>query len=91
MILKVVAFVTLVIVAVLLFAATKPNAFRVQRSIDIHAQPEKIFVLINDFHNWTLWAPQDREDSTLRRTYSGPLSGKGAASQWDSTGKAGKG
>jgi hypothetical protein len=81
MILKVLAFIAVAVVAMLLFAATKPNAFRVQRSIDIHAQPEKIFLLINDFHNWTLWAPQDREDSTMRR----------AASQWASTGKAGKG
>jgi uncharacterized protein YndB with AHSA1/START domain len=91
MILKILFFAALAVVAVLLFAATKPNGFRVQRSIDIHAQPEKIFVLINDFHNWTRWTPQDREDSTMRRTYSGPTSGKGAASQWSSTGKAGKG
>ena len=57
----------------------------------INAPPEKIFALINDFHNWSLWAPQDREDSTMKRTFSGSASGTGAVSNWTSKGTAGRG
>jgi len=52
--LKIIAIVIAVaIAAVLGFAATRPNTFRVQREIDIKAAPEKVFALINDFHRWT--------------------------------------
>jgi carbon monoxide dehydrogenase subunit G len=91
MILRIVIIVAVLIAGVLAFAATKPKTFRVQRSISINAPPEKIFALINDFHSWSGWAPQDREDSTVHRTYSGAANGKGAVSEWDSSGSAGKG
>jgi len=90
-ILRIIIIVAVVIAAVLAFAATKPKAFHVQRSIRIKAPPEKIFALINDFHNWSGWAPQDKEDPTMNRTYSGAANGKGAVSEWNSTGSAGKG
>jgi uncharacterized protein YndB with AHSA1/START domain len=89
--LKILLVLALIVAAVLLYAATKPNAFRLQRSIVINAPPEKIFALLNNFHNWKQWAPQDKEDSTMQRTYSGPESGTGATSDWDSKGSAGKG
>ena len=40
------------IAVVLILAATKPNTLRVQRAISIKAPPERIFPLINDFHQW---------------------------------------
>ena len=43
MILKVVIAVVTIIALLLLFAASKPNTIRVQRSITIHASPEKFF------------------------------------------------
>jgi len=91
MILRVLIIVVVLIAAVLVYAATKPNAFSVQRSRSIQAPPERIFALINDFHNWSRWAPQDNEDSTMKRAFSGPESGTGAVSDWDSSGSAGKG
>lgn len=42
--------VILLIGAVLVFAATRPDSFRVQRSANFKAPPEKLFALINDFH-----------------------------------------
>ena len=56
MILRSIVVVAVLILAVLAFAASKPNTFRVQRSLTINAPPEKIFALINDFHSWTNWA-----------------------------------
>jgi hypothetical protein len=62
MVLIFVIIVAVVIVAILRFAATKPNTLRVQRSTSINAAPQQIFDLINDFHNWSIWAPQDNMD-----------------------------
>ena len=49
---KTIAIVVLIlIVTLLIFAATKPDTFRVQRSASIKAPPERIFPLVNDLHN----------------------------------------
>lgn len=79
------------IAAILIFAANKPNTFRIQRSILIQAPPDKVFVLIDNLHNWSRWAPQDREDRALNRTFSGAPSGTGAISNWEGKGSSGKG
>jgi uncharacterized protein YndB with AHSA1/START domain len=63
----------------------------IRREITIEASPERIFALIDDFHNWRAWAPQDVEDPAMARTYSGAASGPGAVSTWQSTGSAGEG
>lgn len=90
--LKIIALVVVVlIVALLVFAATKPDIFRVQRSASINAPPEKIFPLINDFHHWGAWSPYEKLDPTMKRTYGGAANGKGAMYAWEGSGKAGIG
>ena len=91
MVLKVAIAVAVVIAGVLLFAATRPNTFRIQRSLRIQAPPEKVFALINDLHNWSRWEPQDKEDPTMKRTFSGSESGVGAISEWSGRGSTGAG
>jgi uncharacterized protein YndB with AHSA1/START domain len=91
MILKILLVVCVAIIGILVFAATKPDTFRIQRSITINAPPERVFALIDDFHQWPRWAPQDREDATMRRSYGLQSSGVGAVSQWKSDGSAGAG
>jgi uncharacterized protein YndB with AHSA1/START domain len=91
LILKPLLVVAIVIAAILLYAATRPATFTVQRSISIKAPSDKIYPLISDLRNWPLWAPQDREDSTMHRTFSGAPSGVGAVSDWTSKGSAGSG
>jgi len=85
------ALVVVAIAAVFVIAARKPNVLRVQRSVTIAAPPAVVFSFLSDFHHWPAWAPQDREDATMRRSYAGPQSGAGAASEWTSSGSAGAG
>jgi uncharacterized protein YndB with AHSA1/START domain len=85
------ALVVIGIIGVLAYATTVPDTFRVERSISIKAPPEKIFPLINELKTMNEWNPFAKQDPTIRLTYSGPASGKGAANAWDSDGKAGKG
>lgn len=90
--LKIIAIVIVVaIVAVLGLAATRPDTFRVQREIDIKASPEKVFALIDDFHHWTAWSPWEKLDPSMKRTYGGPASGKGANYAWEGSSKVGAG
>ncbi len=90
--LKIIAIVVVLLVAALLiFAATKPDAFRIERSTSIKASPEKIFALINDLHKWVLWSPWENIDPALKRAYSGAESGKGAAYEWEGNNKVGSG
>ena len=77
--------------AILVFAATKPDTFRVQRMTSIQAPPERIFPLINDFHRWTHWSPWEKLDPNLKRTYSGAEQGVGASYEWSGNAKAGAG
>jgi uncharacterized protein YndB with AHSA1/START domain len=79
------------IVGVLVYAATKPNTFRVERAISVNAPPERIFAFLSDFHNWPTWSPWEKMDPAMARTYSGAPTGVGAAYAWDGNKKVGAG
>jgi uncharacterized protein YndB with AHSA1/START domain len=81
----------LLIAGLLIFAATKPDSFRIERSVDIKAPPEKVFALINDFHQWEAWSPWEKIDPALKRTYGGAASGKGAVYEWSGNKDIGQG
>ncbi len=87
----IVIVVVVAIIGVLGFAATKPDIFRVERSIVIKAPAEKIFPLINDYPNWAAWSPYEKKDPAMKRTMSGPKSGVGAVYEWDGNSEVGKG
>jgi uncharacterized protein YndB with AHSA1/START domain len=74
--------IAVLIAAILIYAATRPDTFRIERSTSIKAPPEKIFPLINDFHQWEAWSPWEKIDPEIKRTYSGTTNGKGAVYEW---------
>lgn len=88
---RVFLFLALVVAGVLFYAAFRPGVVRIQRTVLVEASAERIFGLINDFHRWKEWAPQDTSDASMVRTFSGAASGVGAVSEWDGAGSTGKG
>ncbi|MGQ0698323.1 MAG: SRPBCC family protein [Panacagrimonas sp.] len=89
---KIVLIVVVVLIAaVLIFAATRPDTFHVERRIDIRAPPEKIFPLINDLHGFSTWSPYEHKDPAMKRSYSGAAEGVGAAYAWDGNKEVGQG
>jgi uncharacterized protein YndB with AHSA1/START domain len=89
--LKTIAIAAVVVVMlILIYAATKPDTFHIERAIDIKASPEKLFGLINDFHQWNAWTPYNK-DSAMKKTYSDKTSGKGASYAWEGNKEVGKG
>jgi hypothetical protein len=88
----IIVVVLLVIVGALLgFAASKPNSFRVERSLAIKAPAEKIFVLVDDLRSHGVWSPWEKKDPEMKRTYSGAPRGKGAIYEWDGNRNIGQG
>jgi uncharacterized protein YndB with AHSA1/START domain len=79
------------IAAVLVYAATRPDSFRIERSVTIAAPAGKIFALINDLHQWEAWSPWENIDPALKRSYSGAASGKGAGYAWNGNKNVGQG
>src|SRR5688572_4460683 len=71
------------VIGVLAFAATRPDTFRIERSTRIHAPPDRVFALINDFRRWQAWSPYEKKDPDMRREFSGSARGAGAAYAWD--------
>lgn len=82
---------TLMFAAVLIYAATKPDVFHVERSISIKAAPEAIYPFVSDLHKFALWSPYEKLDPHMKRSYSGAPSGKGAVYEWEGNNKVGHG
>jgi uncharacterized protein YndB with AHSA1/START domain len=72
-------------------AVTQPDTFRVTRSLDITAPPEKIYPILTDFRRSGEWSPYEKLDPDMKRTHSGAATGKGAAYAWDGDSNAGAG
>ena len=87
----IVVVLAIVIAIVLILAATKPNTFSVQRATTVKAPPERIFPLINDFHQWGSWSPYENKDPAMKRSYSGAADGKGAVYGWEGNKNVGSG
>lgn len=79
------------IAGILFFAATRPDSFRVERSVNISAPPEKIFQLINDLHSMQTWSAWEKVDPGMKRTHNGAASGVGAIYAWEGNQEIGQG
>jgi uncharacterized protein YndB with AHSA1/START domain len=84
-------FVALLVLALLLYASTRPNTFEVKRSLVMAAPPEKIFPLIDHFTAWPQWSPYEKLDAAMKKEFPGAAHGPGAMYAWEGNSKAGKG
>jgi uncharacterized protein YndB with AHSA1/START domain len=83
--------VVVVIAGILIYAATKPDSFRVQRTVLIEAPPDKVFPLINDFKAWPAWSPYEKKDPAMKRSLGAVTAGKGATYAWEGDKNVGQG
>jgi uncharacterized protein YndB with AHSA1/START domain len=70
------------IATLLIYAAAKPDSFRLQRSTTIAAPPEKVFALINDLRQFNTWNPFAKMDPQQVITYDAVTTGVGGAYRW---------
>jgi len=85
------AILVVAVAVILILAATKPNEFRVQRSVTIKAPADKIYPMIVDLRGWAAWSPYEKKDPNMKRTFSGAQSGKGAIYEWNGDKNVGHG
>ena len=89
--LVIVVVVLLVLTGILVYAATKPDQYSVERSIEIHAQPEQIFPLVNDLHALNRWNPFLVRDPGIQGSYNEIAAGEGASFSFDGSKDIGSG
>jgi len=77
--------------ALLLYAATRPDTMKIERSVRIQANADRIKPLINDMQRFNSWNPFTRKDPAMKGNYRGPASGPGAAYDFDGNKNVGKG
>jgi carbon monoxide dehydrogenase subunit G len=88
---KILLVLVIAVCLLLVFAATRPGTFHVERTTAIKAPPEKIFPMINNFHSWAAWSPYESLDPAMKKSFSGADSGPGAVYEWEGNSRAGKG
>lgn len=90
--LKKIAIVVVVLLLVVVgLAMTKADTFSLQRETTINAPREKVFALVNDFHQWGKWSAWEKLDPNMKRTFGGPPSGVGSTYAWEGNSDAGAG
>ncbi|WP_163999559.1 SRPBCC family protein [Pyxidicoccus caerfyrddinensis] len=68
----------ILVAALVVFVATRPDRFHVERSVQLSAPADATFALINELRQWQQWSPYEKLDPNLARTFEGPASGPGA-------------
>lgn len=91
MLTTIVIVIVLAVVGLLAYAAMQPDDFRIERSATVNAPPERIYPHIASLRAWGPWSPWEKKDPAMKRTFSGPESGVGAAYAWEGDKNVGTG
>lgn len=81
---RIIFIILLLPVLLVLVSLFLPSRYRVERSLEMKARPEAIFVLVNtprSWPEWTVWTTARFPD--MKISCSGPDSGVGAAYAWE--------
>jgi len=91
MLVKVLIALAVVILAFVVFVATRPAEFRVMRSATIAAPAPAVFAQVNDLRKWEAWSPWEKKDPQMKQTYEGAPAGAGAITAWAGNNEVGEG
>lgn len=78
----------LVLVAVI---ASRPSSYRVERSIEIAAEPALIYGIVSDFNRFNEWSPWGKRDPNLNVTVEGEPGSVGMSYAWNGNSDVGSG
>lgn len=83
--------ILVLVAAFLAYVAAKPGDFRIERSERIRGSADAVFARVEDLREFNSWNPFAAADPGANIVYPGKTRGAGAAYEWDSQGKSGKG
>jgi polyketide cyclase/dehydrase/lipid transport protein len=72
----------ILIVTVAVIGLFLPAQYSVERSIVVHASPDKVHEYVGDLKKWDDWAPWKEEDPSILVTLGEKTSGVGASQSW---------
>jgi hypothetical protein len=88
---KILAGLAVVVAGFLVFVATRPAQYHVERKVAISAPTEVIYAELEDLRRWSAWSPWEKLDPNMKKTFQGPEHGVGASYSWQGNSDAGKG
>lgn len=80
-----------VVVAIVLYASTRPDTFEVSRSAIIETPQDRLFGIVSDLGNFDAWSPWSRLDAGMKMTLGATTTGVGATYAWDGNNAVGAG
>ena len=81
----------LIVGGFVMFAATRPDTYHVERSTRIDAPARVVFGQLEDLKAWATWSPWDKRDPQMQKTFEGPATGVGARTAWRGNKQVGTG
>jgi hypothetical protein len=72
------------VLALLAYASTRPDEFRVERRLRIAAPADKLWPLVGELRGFNRWNPYERKDPLTKGQYTGADSGIGSRYAWQS-------
>lgn len=72
------------LLALLAYAATRPDEFDVERRLRINASADKLWPLVSELRGFNRWNPYERKDPMIKAHYEGPATGVGSRYAWES-------
>jgi hypothetical protein len=73
------------------YVATRPDTFRITRSVVVAAPPSEVYPRLADFRRWEAWSPWAKLDPTMKVDYPGKQGEPGAGYTWKGNDKVGEG
>jgi uncharacterized protein YndB with AHSA1/START domain len=89
--LTVVVLVVVAVVGVAGAALTRPDAFKVERSVTMAVPPEAVYQQVADFKAWERWSPWAKLDPAMKTEYAGTAGSPGATYHWAGNDQVGEG
>lgn len=91
-ILRVVGTILLILlILVLLINVFTPAAYRIERSIEIDASPNKVYNIISKFSRFNEWSPWVYKDTAVKIDFAGIDGAVGSVYKWDGNKNVGEG
>lgn len=91
LLIRVVAFVAVVIVGLLGIGFLLADTVHIERSIRVEASPTTLFRVVNSFERFAQWSPWAELDPDMKVDITGPAEGVGARYAWHGNAEAGSG
>ena len=91
MLIKILIVLAVLVIAFIIIVSSRPDTFRVARSLSIAAPPSLIFRHLNNQQKVGEWSPWMKLDSNAKQSFSGPEEGVGSAVTWDGNNQVGAG